>query len=129
MSQINNKPPKPQTNDFGPLNGRRETVGKTYGERRERANSAESSSNWLQRAKDFFSITGKKQNNISEFSNAADRYEGVRNEGGRTLQKAAQLYDGSGQLAKVQRPENEKYALFLDSVIQYIDAKKPPKKV
>ena len=120
---------------FGPLNNRKpthtsETVGNTYGERRQKMGSEETS-NWVQKGlqwgKDLFLGSGKKTSNIDNFSSSGDRYEGVRQShfsSNPILEKKARLEEGYSVKAKTQQPSPDKYVGFLNSVIEYLDTSK-----
>lgn len=125
MSQkINHKTPpaaKPQAG-FDPLNQRRttQTVGTTYGERRQRTPSLPQgtlSNHLLQRTKDFF-LGGKKTAPAQDFANKDDRFERAKKS------KLEGIEEGLSVAAKMQRPEDKKYVGFLNSVIEYLDVRK-----
>ena len=136
MSQINQKKSQPPQ-AFGPLNNRKpnqtghdQTVGNTYGERRDKADlDGSRSSNWVQRSlqwgKDLFLGGVNKSSNVQEFSNSADRYEGVNRGYYSTnpiVEGKSRIEKGTNLQARVQHPEPDKYVGFLDSLIHYIDA-------
>src|SRR3989338_88100 len=134
MSHINHKGPnKPHLPaSFEPLNNRKnarpksETIGQTYGERRQKASLHEEG--WLKtgfnRAKDFFLGNGKKINNVSEFANKEDRYEesGSRYSANAVARKT-RLEKGV-RMESASKPPAEKYVHFLDSVITYLAPQK-----
>lgn len=136
MSQINNKTPKPQRSaPFEHLNPRKNkapepkpTIGQTYGERRQKTGLSEGPffNGFIQRAKDFF-LGGKKSNNIEDFANTKDRYEGVKNYSNPTVERSTRLYQGTTVQARAPHTSVDPYLGCLNSVIQYLDSK--PKKV
>lgn len=81
MSNINHRNPKAphRPHHFGPLNHRREgeTVGNTYGERRQQSTEKSGATGWVQNIKDFFGGV-KTTKNIGDFSNPTDKYMGVQ---------------------------------------------------
>lgn len=120
---------------FGPLNSRKpthvdsQTVGNTYGERRQKmGDETEASNNWVQKGlqwgKDLFLGNTKKTNNINAFSNSADRYEGVRQSANAIVDKKSRLEGGYSLKGRVQQPSPDKYVGFLNSVIEYLDTRK-----
>lgn len=128
MSSISHK-----KSGFSPLNTRKgdQTVGQTYGERREktRVNDAKAGVGWLERAKDKFLGT-KKTKDIHDFANKSDRFAGT----GRSLysanlfvEKKTRLEEGTHLQSRMLRLPGDQYVRFLDSVIHYIDARKPKK--
>lgn len=127
MSSINHKKP-----GFSPLNHRKETVGQTYGERREKTKAAQTQSglSWLERAKDKFLGT-KKARDIKPFSKKEDRFLGTQ----RTIysanpfvEKKSRLEEGTHLQPRIARPPTDQYVRFLDSVIHFMNVKKAPKK-
>ncbi|MBI4224667.1 MAG: hypothetical protein HY609_07000 [Deltaproteobacteria bacterium] len=129
MSSISHKKP-----GFGPLNARRsdQTVGQTYGERREKTKSQEAKEgvSWLERAKDKFLGT-KKTKDIKAFADKADQFLGAQ----RTIysanpfvEKKSRLEEGTHLQSRIVHPAGDQYVRFLDSVIHYMNIKTAPKK-
>ena len=129
MSSINHKGPKTKPAGFAPLNSRKtdQSVGQTYGERRDKVKTqeAEKGLNWVQRAKDRF-LGNKKLNDTEEFANKEDRFLGSQTShfsSNPIVEKKTQIETGLSHQSRVSRPAGDKYVHFLDDVILYIDAK------
>lgn len=129
MSSISHK-----KSGFTPLNTRKgdQTVGQTYGERRERtkAEAARDNVGWLEWAKDKF-LGSKKTKDTQAFASQADRFLGTQ----RTLYSAnpfveqkSRLEEGTRLQSRIAQPGADQYVRFLDSVIHFLNVKKVPKK-
>ena len=126
MSQISQKKP----GQFAPLNGRKadQTVGQTYGERRDRTTqTAEGSSQGvLQRIKDRFTGGVKKGGPAEAFAHSGDRYEAVGKKHD-ILKQKSRMESGRSLTARVVQPGADNYVGFLNSVIHFFDKKNPRK--
>ncbi|OGQ06401.1 MAG: hypothetical protein A2W61_05145 [Deltaproteobacteria bacterium RIFCSPLOWO2_01_44_7] len=112
---------------FGALNHRKpaETVGNTYGERREKGvENPREKGGWqaIQGAiKDFF-LGSIKSKHIQDFSNNADRYEAAR------TSKINRVQQGTAHSSGISRPSNDQYTGYLSGLIKHLDTKVPKKK-
>lgn len=128
MSSINHRNPKTKpAQGFGPLNSRRtdQTVGQTYGERREKIKGTDvQNESWLQRAKDKFLGTKKRQP-LESFANKNDQFLGTqKSHYNPIVERNRQTEEGTANRSKSAQPKGDHYVSFLDSVIVTLDASK-----
>src|SRR3989338_10923105 len=111
MSSINDRNPKAKpAQGFAPLNTRRtdQTVGQTYGERRDKTKGTDGQNeSWLQRAKDKFLGTKKRQP-LEAFANKNDQFLGTQKShysSNPVVARPRRTEEGTAHQSKIARPK------------------------